>query len=102
MRRSVVFGALLLGACQTVPVTQHGNVLAAGPDAVKDCKSAGIVFGQSDKGGVWIKYGINEAKIEAMEQAEQIQATHVTWQDFQSNNGWTSVKGEAWRCKGLD
>ena len=57
-------------------------------DRVLECKYLGIVQGRSGWGMAMAEVGRRNAKIEAMEQAASLGATHVVWEE-PSRNVWS-------------
>jgi hypothetical protein len=94
--------AVLLSGCVAHPSKEATAVASTDASNVTQCTELGTVVGISEfAGGMYDTHGVPNARTAALEQAAQLQATHVVWKT-QSLRwqccGGTTVTAEAYRC----
>ncbi len=103
IQRLLLLCILLLTFVSATSCTGHlspkaESLIETTQDRVLECKYLGIVQGRSGWGMAMAEVGRRNAKIEAMELAASLGATHVVWQE-PSRNIWSPhVMGHAYQC----
>jgi len=96
----ILIGAIsiLTTGCATSLSPRASAIMDADDKMIVNCKFIGSVSGTSGFGNLAASTGINNAKNEAKEQAEKINATHVVW--LSTAGGFSpAVSGNAYKCK---
>jgi len=98
IRQWMTVGLLaLLGGCASTLSPQAERIVEARHSDVRECRELGDVRGNAS-GFHWSSAAaMNSARDQALEQAADIDATHVVWEH--SEEGMTAyVAGTAFRC----
>ena len=94
----VVLG--FIGGCSSTASLSAIKIKHAEQKTVQNCDYLGSVQGSSGVGGLAASQGMENAKIEATENAAKIGATHIVWQNI--SGGFTpSAFGKAYKCQDL-
>jgi len=97
---SSLIALLLLAGCASQTITKIPDGLKVTDEkSVKDCEFKGDIHGVSMLYGVFAEGALSSARQEAFKQAQAMGANTVVWQPFVTQNGATSVHGNAYLCK---
>jgi Domain of unknown function (DUF4156) len=84
--------------CATTLSPAAQNIRPADYSMVKDCTFLGDVQGSSGWGNLAASQGMQNAKNEAKEQAAQLGATHIVWENIVG--GYSPfATGKAYKCR---
>ena len=99
-RRSIFLSlatGIALAGCAVQPSQEARLIRDADRSSVRDCKFATSVSGSSGWGNMAASTGIQNAKVEAREQAADRGATHIVWTSVQGGYA-PNVAGNAYSC----
>ncbi len=100
--RIIIFGFLLLAltGCATTISERAMRIREAQRSDVKDCRLLGEVKGRSGQGGLIMQEaGKNAAKTQALNQAGDMNATHIVWTLAEGGYFGGNAVGMAYDCK---
>jgi len=89
--------ALALAGCAVKPSYEASLIMDADRGSVRDCEFVVSVSGSSGVGNMMASTGIENAKVEAREQAADSGATHIVWTSVQGGYA-PNVAGSAYNC----
>lgn len=95
IKSKAFFLAILLLGCSSATI--QTKIKDADINMVQSCKFAGSVSGTSGFGGLAASHGVMNAKKEALQQAEQLGATHIVWVNISAGMA-PYVSGNAYTC----
>lgn len=95
---SVVVLPILVSACATTLSPAARQVRVADTSMVSDCTFLGNAQGSSGWGNLAASTGMQNARNEAREQAADMGATHVVWENVEGGYS-PSAFGKAYRCE---
>jgi hypothetical protein len=100
----LVFINLVLAGCAGVGAQQFNaeGITLGDEGMVKDCKFLGDVTGLSSFYGLFSGPAYASARKLAVEQAQQLGATHVVFTGGSSHYGGTEAFGRAYKCPASD
>lgn len=96
----LVLTAVALAGCATALTEQGQRIIRVDENKIKDCKFLGEVAGHSSYGGfVMQETGKNYAMNEAINQAGQMNATHIVFTKAEGGYFGGQALGRAYSCK---
>jgi len=96
----VSLSILIFSGCATSLTDQAQRILQVTDNEVKNCKMLGEVHGASSYGGLMMQEaGKQYAKNEALNQASNMQATHVVWTNAEGGFMGGKALGRAYKCR---
>ena len=99
MKIVLFFVILVQFGCSTTPTGWAAKILEADDRGVENCKFVGNVEGSLAYGGLFAQEtGLKRAKIEGLEKAADLGATHLVWLNAEKGFTGADANGRAYRC----
>jgi len=93
----LVLAALSSSACSTALTPTARKIQQVDASRVAECKFVGKIFGNNGWEGLSASPGIEPARVQALNEAGELGATHVVW-DPETKSVAQSVTGRAFVC----